>query len=177
MSTQGVKQAATKTTANIWARMPLWAKGLVLAGVAYGGYKLFKGTIGSTRIVGGQVRDSSQELDGWNQDFAKDDAEQKATLTKASMKAMANSIFRAMDGYGTDEDSILSSIKKVKNNADWSGLQVAWGKRTISSGAYNPAPNLTNATLGEAITDELSDYWKKEFNKHLSKQGIKYKVY
>lgn len=175
MNGQGVKKAVSSTGQGIWTRMPIWAKGLVVVGGAYVAYKVGKGLLGKTRLDP-ETRDSSQELDGWNDQFIKDNASQKATLSNAELKAMANSIFRAMDGYGTDEDSILSTIKKIKNNADWSGLNAAWGKRTISSGTWNPAPNLSNATLAEAITDELSQYWKDEFNKHLSKVGVKYRV-
>jgi len=175
MKANGIKSAVTTTGQGLWTRMPLWAKGIIVVGGVYVAYKLGKNLLSKTRFDP-ITRDSSQELDGWNNQYIRDNAQNKATLSPAEMKAIANSIFRAMDGYGTDEDSIISDVKKCKNNADWSGVNAAWGKRTISSGNWNPAPNLSNATLSEAITDEMSQYWKDEMNKHLSKVGITYRA-
>ena len=175
MNTKGIGQGMKDTGTGIWTRMPLWAKGIVIVGGVYVAFKFGKKILENTRFDP-VTRDSSQELDGWNNQFIKDNAQNKATLSPAEMKGIANSIFRAMDGYGTDEDSILSDVKKCKNNADWSGVNAAWGKRNISSGNFNPSPDLKNATLSEAITDELSQYWKDEMNKHFSKVKVTYRA-
>lgn len=171
----GVKSAVSSTSGSIWANLPLWAKGLIIVGGGYVAYKIGGRLLSQTRLDP-KTRDSSQALDGWNKQFLKDSANAKPTKSEGELKDMANTIFRAMDGWGTDEDAILSTFKKIKNNADFSGLQAAWGKRTIDSGKWNPAPNLYNATLAEAVTDEMSDYWRNEVNKHLGKVGVTHRL-
>lgn len=165
----------SKTTGGIWSALPLWGKGLILIGGAYAAYSIGKSLIGQTKIDP-ETRDSSQEEDGWNASLQQDSKQKAPTLSSTQMKSIANSMFRAMDGYGTDEEAIISLARQAKNNADWSGINAAWGKRTISSGAWNPSPDLRNATLGEALHDELSQYWKTKINQVLSSKGIKYRV-
>lgn len=157
----------------IQAATPSIIKGVVILIGVVVVYKVAKNLIEKTKLDP-TTRDSSQEQEGWNQSFIVDANVAKPTLTNTQLKSFANTIFRAMDGYGTDEDAIVGVFKNIKNNADFSGLNTAWGKREISSGRFNPAPNLTNATLAEAMTDELSRYWIDLINKDLSKKNIKY---
>ena len=167
---------AAKSFANQgFAAIPMWVKGVMFLAVGYGVYKLVKGGIQGSRLSG-PGRDTQQEVDGWNQSFIRDNAQQKATMSGAQMKAAANAIFTAMDGYGTDEATIYNQMKKIKNNADYSGLSAAWGRRTISSGRFNPEPNLANATLVQAISSECGDSEKTKINGILSKAGVKYRV-
>lgn len=170
-----VKSAVSSTGQGLWTRMPLWAKGLVVVGGGYLIYKFAKNTVGKTRL-NPETRDAAQELDGWNKDFIEDSAQAEPTISSAGLKSMANTIHTAMDGYGTDEDAIMSQFYKVKNNADYSGLNVAWGKREISSGKWNPEPNLKNATLAQAVASEMSNYWRNKINSHLSKKGVKHRL-
>lgn len=163
----------TTTTTNIWSQLPLIAKGVIILGGGFLAYRVVKNLIEKTKLDP-TTRDSSQEQEGWNQSFIIDANVAKPSLTNTQLKSFANTIFRAMDGYGTDEDAIVAVFKNIKNNADFSGLNTAWGKREISSGRFNPSPNLKNATLAEAMTDELSRYWLDLINKDLSKKNIKY---
>jgi hypothetical protein len=174
MKTSGIKKSVTETGSGIWGAMPLWAKGLVIGGGIFIAYKITKNLLGNTRLNEG-TRDSKQEEDGWNQEFVRDAISAKPTLTNTQLKSYANTIHTAMDGYGTDEYAIVGVLKNIKNNADFSGLNAAWGRREISSGTFNPEPNLKNATLAEAMTHELSRYWIDMVNKGLSKNGVKYK--
>lgn len=158
-----------------FAAIPVWVKGILLLGVGYGIYKFAKGAIAKSRLSE-EGRDTAQEVDGWNQAFVQDSKDKPATMNGGQMKAAANAIFTAMDGYGTDEDTIYNQMFKIKNNADYSGMSAAFGRRTISSGRFNPEPNLPNATLIQAISSECGYTEKSNINKILSKAGVKYRV-
>ena len=158
-----------------WTAIPMWAKGLLLVAVGYGVYKLAKGALAKSRLTEAG-RDTAQEADGWNQEYIRDAKNQPPTMSTTQMKAAANAIFTAMDGYGTDEAAVYNQFKKIKNNADYSGLNAAWGRRTISSGRFNPEPNLANATLLQALASELGDSEKAKCNKILASAGVKYRI-
>lgn len=155
--------------------LPPWAKGVIaiglLAGTAYIVRKLMKAP---GEIKAGQG--NRQEDKSWNQQFDKlnTNPATKATIDKAQMTSYANSLFTAMDGYGTDESGIMRIIDSLKNDADFAGVSAAYGVREVSSGAWNPEPNY-KGTLSGALASELSASWVSALNATLAKKGIKYK--
>lgn len=186
-------KAATKT----FTGLPSWAQGVIavalVGGVAYLAYKLMKAP---AKIKEGQG--ARQEDRGWNQEFDKlnSNPATKATLSKAQMSGIANSLFTAMDGYGTDFPAIVGAFTQIKNDADFAGVNAAYGIREVSSGRLNPEPNLTG-TLAQALTSELganttitglaspiyglyqiahNDDQKTVINKILAKNKVKYKI-
>jgi hypothetical protein len=166
----------TKFAKETFTGLPQWAKGVIavaiLGGVAYGVYAITKTLKGAK-----ENRDDKEEQKGWDSEEEQilKDPKRKATLSSAQLRAMANKIFSAMDGYGTDEEAIVSVIRSLKTDGDFVGLQKAFGIRTIDSGYLNPAPNF-KGTLNAALTDELSNYYKQRINKILSNKKIKYRV-
>ena len=163
------------TTQGVFDRLPIWAKGIIVLGGAYVLYKVGKNLIGKTSL-NENTRDVNQEIQGWSTQFQKDAKKAKPSLSLAGMKSIANSFFTAMDGYQTDEAAIYSGFRQMKNDADYSGVSAAFGKRTISSGYLNPVPNLSNASLIQALNDELDDDEKLTVNSILKKQGITYQI-
>ncbi len=166
----------TKFAQKSFLGLPPWAKGVVaiaiVAGVGYGIYYL-----GKTLKDRQENKDDKEEQKGWETDAEniQNDPKRKQVLTDAQLKAMANKVFSAMDGYGTDEEAIISVFRSLKTDGDFVGLQKAWGRREISSGWGNPTPNF-KGTLNGAITDELSNYYKQRINKILGDKKIKYRV-
>lgn len=156
--------------------LPPWAKGAIAVAIVGGiGYLIYK-----TVKLPGQIQEdkSKREEDkGWNQEFDKlnSNPATKATLTKAQMSSIANKIHTAMDGYGTDELGIVAAFKQIKNNADFAGVQAAYGIKTVSSGRLNPEPDFRGPMIA-ALTSELSQYWKDLINKSLTNKKIKYQV-
>jgi len=142
----------------------------VVAGLAYVVYKISKVQKGKGK--GNRVEDKELNKEGY--DLEKSSKTRK-TLTKGQLAGMANKIFTAMDGYQTDEETILREFKKVKTSGDFVGLQTAYGIREISSGAYNPSPNF-KGTLTAGLTDEMSDYWINKINADLKRKRIKRRV-
>jgi len=161
-----------------YTTLPPWAKGaiavIVIGGIALAGYKVYK----MIKNVGsGKTQGDRQEDRGWNQEFdnLNTNPSTKATLSKAQMLAFATTLFTAMDGYGTDEDTIVGVFKNVKNNADFAGISAAYGIRELSSGYLNPEPNYKGGLSG-ALASELSQTWKDIINKDLASKKITYKV-
>jgi hypothetical protein len=93
------------------------------------------------------------------------------TMNEAKFKEIANKIFNAFEGYGTDTTAIKNQFALLKNNDDVMGLVAAYGIREISSGNYNPLPDFTG-NLPEAIGDELSQSEISDLNSILVKNGI-----
>lgn len=168
------KQFAQKS----FAGLPAWAKGAIAIAVVGGiGYVIWKLVKLPSKIQ--EDQSNRQESKNWNQELDKynSDPKTRATLTKAQMLSIANKIYTAMDGYGTDELAIVASFKQIKNNADFAGVQAAYGIKDVKPGTgtgWFTAPY--HGGLTGALTDELSQYWKDLINTSLSKKGITYQV-
>jgi hypothetical protein len=93
------------------------------------------------------------------------------TMTTDKFKEIADKIFNAFEGYGTDTTTIKNQFALLKNNDDVMGLVAAYGIREVSSGNYNPLPDFTG-NLPQTIADELSQSEISEINSILVKSGI-----
>jgi hypothetical protein len=161
--------------------LPNWAKGAiavgVVAGVAFIGYKIFKALQKGqeTKDSKEEVQAAEQELKNLNQNPAS-----KQTLSTTDAKSIANTIFEAMQGYGTNETVITQQLLRLKNQADWLAVNAEWGVREISSGYLNIEPNF-KGTLSAALTSELGIdpvdmAAKAKINQHFIKVGISARV-
>ncbi len=154
--------------------LPQWAKGViaiaVVGGVGIVIYSIYK-KIQSQRDEKGNKQENIQaknELDNLIKIGI------KPTYSESQYSSYANTLWSAMNGYGTDEDIIMRVFANLKNDADFVSLSAAYGTRTISSGLGNPEPNY-RGTLSCALASELSNSKIKDINKSMSKKGIKYK--
>jgi hypothetical protein len=175
MKKNGIKSAVTTTGQGLWTRMPMWAKGIVIVGGLYVVYKVGK-TILKTTKLDPEVRDDKQEVDGWNKDLINESASKKPTLTTAQMKQIANKIENCLDGYGTRDYDLKQTFKQIKNNADFAGVNVAFGTRTIEAGqGIGWMWGGEKGTLTQVI-QEADSATLVAINKDLASRGIKYKV-
>lgn len=91
------------------------------------------------------------------------------TLSKAKYQQLAETLFVAMDGVGTDTDAIKGVFEQLKNVADVNSLIVEYGVRRLSrfgvpeSIGLGLVGHLTNEGAAEAA------------NKGLSKNKVYYK--
>lgn len=150
-------------------------KGILLLTAVFGGLYLVKKLMEGV----GDYKDDKSQRDQLNNEITELEKEQKTkppTLTKSQANSMANVIHTAMDGYGTDEDAIVTQFRKIKNNADYLLVSSAYGIKKVSSGRFNPEPDYKGNMAG-ALASELSDYWIKKLNEILKKNGVtKYSV-
>lgn len=68
----------------------------------------------------------------------------EATFEEDDYTTMADSIYKAMKGVGTDEEVIYNTLENLKNKADWKKLVAAFDKKD-------------EMTLVEWIKDDMSD--------------------
>jgi hypothetical protein len=169
--------AKNNSIASLWNGIPAWGKLLIIGGGAFVAYKFGKKLISSSRLDA-TTRDAKQEEDGWNSVFQQSvqsgDKTEQPSLSKVELKSMANIIETSMDGRGTDEDAIYNVFRRLQNNADFAGLQAAFGTRTIDSGYFWDSD--FKGSLISCINEEMDSSEKGKLNNILKSKGIKYRV-
>ena len=153
--------------------LPGWAKGvIVVAGAAV--------LVTTGVIIYIKVSRAAQKAKAKNaQKDLKNDlktaiSSQPASYSDGQYQEFANSLWQAMDGWGTDNDKIMSVMDKMKNDTDILKLIDIYGIRKISSGKGNPAPDL-NDGLTAAFGDELSSSEINKINKKFEDKKIKFR--
>lgn len=93
----------------------------------------------------------------------------KPTYTAQQYNKMADDLFVAMDGYGTDSEVVFSTFKKLKNDADFIKLDSAFGVKTATDNLFGL---MEAEDLSGWIKDDLSQTEIQRLNKQLANQGI-----
>jgi hypothetical protein len=98
----------------------------------------------------------------------------KASMTKEQYNLLAEKVFNAFSGYGTDfngTNGLKNIFSLLRNNDDLMELIAAYGIREVSSGSFNPIPDFTG-NLPEVLSNELSQKEISEINSILVKNNI-----
>jgi hypothetical protein len=167
---------ATQTLGNVYSGLdPRIKIGVQVIGLALTGYliwKLIRKTNQSTadKPNVSENQQTANELQMLNQNPAT-----KQKISNSQAISMANSIYQAMAGLGTDEDAIISQFYYLRNDADYLALQKAFGTRTIPSGTIVFVSDF-RGTLAPALRNELSASDCNKINKILILKKIKYRV-
>lgn len=90
--------------------------------------------------------------------------------------SVAQDLFDAMDGYGTNEGSIVTSFSKIRSDADFDAVWNAFGTRTISSGTGNIFQGDFTGDLGQCLLDELSTGYIDQINISLANKGVSRRI-
>lgn len=85
------------------------------------------------------------------------------TYTEADYKAMADKLYIAMKGIGTDEEAIYEVIGRLRTRSDWYALVKAFGIR--KSGSFS-------GNLVQWLSDELDETERARVNYILQKFDI-----
>lgn len=93
-------------------------------------------------------------------------------VSNLNFRAIADSLFDAMDGYGTGEDTIEKELKKLTTKADWNALVEAYGTRTLNCGTGNPFCSDFTGDLSDCLNDELDEDELEDVNEILNKIGV-----
>lgn len=117
-----------------------------------------------------EVREAYNELEEMNESPT---TRQKITAFQAQQ--YANSIFGAMNGYGTDEVAIYGVFYRIFNDADFLAVSKSFGIREVSSGRLNPEPNM-KGTMTQCLHNEMSFEERKTLNNILKKKKIRFRV-
>ena len=95
------------------------------------------------------------------------------TTKPLAYSSLADTLFEAMDGYGTDNDSITEVFRSLRNQADFDALEDAFGSRKISSGRGNIFQGDYKGRLIGALKDELDGEELADLNNLLRSKKIK----
>jgi hypothetical protein len=96
------------------------------------------------------------------------------TLSEEKLKDLADKIFVAFNGYGTDlngNNGLINQFSLLRNNDDLMALIAAYGIREVDGGMWNPLPNF-KGNLVQTIADELSNSEISQINSTMVKSGI-----
>jgi hypothetical protein len=140
----------------------------IAGGIIYGLYKLF--TLPGKIEEGKEARQEDRE---WNRELER--CVGRGLLSKAQIDAYANKIFTALDGYGTDEDAIFETFRRIKSDCDYIALNASYGVREISSGTWNPEKNF-NGNLTASLLSELDTNERKKVNDILKANKVTYRI-
>jgi len=99
---------------------------------------------------------------------AKDEVKKSdLTYTDSNYQQMADTLYIAMKGAGTDYSAIKRTLSKLKTKSDWNQLVVKFGVRKTNHFYYTFEGNLI-----EWLIDELSGSEQESANSILSKIGV-----
>jgi len=96
------------------------------------------------------------------------------TLSEEKLKDLADKIFVAFNGYGTDlngTNGLINQFSLLRNNDDLMALIAAYGIREVDGGMWNPLPNF-KGNLVQTIGNELSNSEISQINSTMVKSGI-----
>lgn len=132
----------------------------LILGVGYFLYKKFKGS----------PAPSNAEIDA----VLGGNTGANPTLSVDKLKEIADKIYVAFNGYGTDvngNNGLINQFALLRNNDDLMGLIAAYGIREVDGGMWNPLPNF-KGNLVQTISDELSNSEISQINSIIVKSGI-----
>ena len=98
----------------------------------------------------------------------------KASMTKEQYNLLAEKVYNAVSGYGTDlngANGLKNIFSLLRNNDDFMELIAAFGVREVSSGSFNPIPDFSG-NLPEVLSNELSQSEISQLNSILVKNSI-----
>ncbi len=91
----------------------------------------------------------------------------KLTYSDTEYKLMANQLYTAMKGAGTDEAAILRVCQRMQNVDDWNAVVKAFGTKSSSNWVYK-----FSGTLYDWLQDELSEREMRKVNEILNPIGV-----
>lgn len=159
---------------EIFGQLPTWAKGVIavaiVGGVAFVGYKIYKGL-----VIIRDKKDFKAETDAVKTELNQLNSipTSKQTISNAAALGMANALFAAMDGIGTDITAISKQLLQLKNQADWLAVNAAYGVRKLNSGIIGKSDFI--GSLLASLTDEISTTdapYTNQLNKFFKAKGI-----
>lgn len=154
-------------------KKPIVRKALLVGGVVVIAY-LFSKRIG--RFLNKNLKNVQENLD-YNKELDKS----KESFPKTQYKNFADTIEKAFNpygyGYGTDEETIYSVMRKLKTNNDWLLLNKAFGVREYIDYSINPFGNKFNFNLVEMINyEDENAQMRNKINAILKSKNIKYRM-
>ena len=117
--------------------------------------------LGIMAIAGWNLKTIFDEIKGFlspNGELDQEKSESGATLTDTGAQILAETLYDAMEGTGTDETNIFLAFQKMENRADFNKVYNAFGKRQYSRTWGNVGDPITSSRfdLIQWLTYELT---------------------
>ena len=93
----------------------------------------------------------------------------KPTLSDDKLRSHINTLVKAFNGDGTDEQAVYDVFTDVKNDADFNNLVSKFGERTIKGGWFT---NSYKSGLRGIIKNEMDSNEIKFLNEILQSNGV-----
>jgi uncharacterized protein YpmB len=107
---------------RIWQKLPDLAKVAIVIVAIIVIYLTF------SRVLA-FIRATNRRIDDKGAVQAHQAAGETPTFTTSQYKAMADKLYYAMDGWGTDDDAVFEVIGQLKNNVDFLNVRSSFGIR------------------------------------------------
>jgi hypothetical protein len=150
-----------------WADLPKWAKGItIIAAIgipSYIAYTIYKNKKDEAALA--KALEEQKQLE----DEVANDINNggKLSYDKSYYIGLADQLWAAFDGYGTDNQTVFDVFKKMNTNLDVKQLQLSYNNKysniEINSGRWNPASGYKGNLKG-AIADELGNIWSGDID-------------
>lgn len=121
-------------------------------------------------LFGGRIRDGIRKMFHKDVSKLKYDAA-KLTFDRSEYFSMCSTLEGAMNGSGTQTESLLEVFTRLKTQDDWYFLQKCFGTRKKDGGTF--MSDITG-DLKMWLSDELDEDELKEATDTLKQQGITY---
>lgn len=105
---------------------------------------------------------------------AKTDPTKAQTLTDTEAELISQSMYNAMEGFGTDETTILKEFAKMKSKGDWAAVLKQFGMKeygTFGKPAYSYLPS-TPTDLKGWLYNECSTATMKQIEAKWNEWGV-----
>jgi len=144
---------------------------VMIGGALIGAYVLYRALSGFVSNQSGRQENqsASDELDRLNQNSTT-----RQKLTNYQAEQLANKLFTAMNGLGTEESAIYGVFYQLKNNADFLAVSKAFNIRTLNSGTYF-VKNF-EGTMTQCLNDELDSGERFKVNNILKAKKIRFRI-
>jgi hypothetical protein len=144
---------------------------IMIGGALIGAYVLYRALSGFVSNQSGRQENqsASDELDRLNQNSTT-----RQKLTNYQAEQLANKLFTAMNGLGTEESAVNGVFYQLKNNADFLAVSKAFGIRTLNSGTY--VVKNFKGTMTQCLNDELDSGERFKVNNILKAKKIRFRI-
>jgi hypothetical protein len=144
---------------------------VMIGGALIGAYVLYRALSGFVSQQSGrqETQSASDELDRLNQNSTT-----RQKLTNYQAEQLANKLFTAMNGLGTEESAVNGVFYQLKNNADFLAVSKAFGIRTLNSGTY--VVKNFKGTMTQCLNDELDSGERFKVNNILKAKKIRFRI-
>ena len=156
LETEIIKSAGDSINKQVKLMLLVLGSILVLGILAFATYKIIQ------KIKSGKSKE-------YINDLKKEAKGVEPTLSETQAISIAASLWNGLQDFWVSEDLIISSIRKVKNIADWSIINEKFGTKTID---MNISTNLKVGNLVEWLNDRLDTDEFFEVQNILNSNGI-----